>query len=176
MLLLDTINIIRTTRQGGSGAPPFNWLALASFVISGLSLVLSFIGAYRNKKVELVAKRFDKLCIDPVEAGYKELDKLFSSHNGEAASEQRTQIAAKLTEVNLILVSLLAIYPKLNVTSITDANDEFSESYFEAKDEKVEDYLAGYLQTKNTVIHLLYQYILKEELKFRWLSLLPWTD
>ena len=172
-MLLDLFRFGQTVVEGGSNASSFNWLALASFAISGLSLALTFIGAYRNKQVEIVAKRFDKLCIDPIDAGFKDLDKLFAEHGEHPALDYRKQIASKLTEVNLILVSLLSIYPKLNITSITDVNDKFSEHYFksqeesECQEETVGDYLADYLKTKNSVIDLLYKYILNEELTFK---------
>lgn len=173
MLLLDIFHVGQTIVEGGSSASSFSWLALASFGISGLSLALTFIGAYRNKRVELVAKRFDKLCIDPIDAGFKDLDKLFAEHGEHLALDYRKQIASKLTEVNLILVSLLSIYPKLNITSITDVNDGFSEHYFKSQEDSetqeatVGDYLADYLKTKNSVIDLLYKYILNEELTFK---------
>ena len=167
MLLLDTFRIVQTVGKGGGSASPFSLLSLGSLAISILSLGLTFIGAYRNKRVELIAKRFDKLCIDPIEAGFKELDKLFSEHSADNASDYLQQIANKLTEVNLILVSLLSIYPTFNVQSITAINDRFSDDYFEGKDEKVGDYLASYLKTKNLVINLLYKHILDNELKFK---------
>lgn len=167
MLLLDTIHFVQNNSKGGSSTPPFNWLALASFVISGLSLLLSFIGAYRNKQVEIVAKRFDKLCIDPIDAGFKELDKLFSTHGNELASNYLKDVATRLTEVNLVLVSLRSIYPALDAQSVTRINDAFSDHYFECKDEQVSEYLASYLKAKNLVIDSLYKYILNEELALR---------
>lgn len=170
MLLLDTFRIVQTVGKGGGNASPFSLLSVVSLVVSLLSLGLTFIGAYRNKRVELIAKRFDKLCIDPIEAGFKELDKMFSEHGAEPAEDYLQQIANKLTEVNLVLVSLLAIYPSFDVESITDINDKFSDYYFEGTDEKVGDYLANYLKTKNTVINLLYKYILDNELKFSLLT------
>jgi hypothetical protein len=163
-MLLDIIHVIRTSKAGGGSASPFSLVTLVSLAISVMSLALTFIGAYRNKRVELIAKRFDKLCIDPIEAGFKELDKLFSEHGSEKAADYRNSIATKLTEVNLILVSLRSIYPQLDVNEITQCNDTFSEQYFEGADETVGDYLASYLKAKNEVINLLFKHILEKEL------------
>ena len=143
-------------------------LALISLVVSGLTFVFTLSAGYQNKRIEIKARKFDKLCLEPIEAGFKGLDNIFANAKGDLASVHHEAVAEGLTEINYLLIQLKSIYPRLDFDGIERRCDKFSELFFDCEPtERVADYFAKYFYTKTQVLNSLFHYAIEDHIFIR---------
>lgn len=146
-------------------------LSIIALVISILSLFLGLVSIYLTKRIEIVYEKFNKLCLSNVERILSNLDRIFEERSEEQMEHFRQPVTDTLVELQLFLVELKGIYPRIDLNSVDTISSKFSDTiYLDIGKLKVSNFKSNYFSAKLSILNKLYEFAIRKEL-ISWLGL-----
>ena len=175
MQILFSEVVVRNVTDTSSGLGFSDWVSLLSLVVAGISFFLSLLAGYLNKRIDLIGRKFEKLCLEPVEASFKGLDTIFATNRQDLVVNHSVFIFDSLSASNLLLLELQGIYPRIDFIGIERLCDQFSDLVAqELLGTNVGDYSSKYFYAKTQVLDSLFRYAMEDQIQLHWRHLMPW--
>lgn len=143
--------------------PSFPWLTLLAVLVSIASIFCSLYFVYLVKRMEIINGKFQKFCILPLDKTFESIENKFDT-NQVVDSTIKKEITNLIIEVQTYVSCLQKIYPNINIHTIIELTEEFSDNVFNSELVPVIELRGDYLLMKLNIYDELYKYALQSEL------------
>jgi hypothetical protein len=112
---------------GSEASSIFEPVPLIAILISALSVYFSFKAIKISKKTEIVHKKFQDLCLDPVKMELDRMRENLISIKSTPISNQINSINTKSRDFSMLLIRIRSIYPNIDVSEMQNEYQDFAD-------------------------------------------------
>ncbi len=160
MLLLETIKVI--CQAAPEPDKSIDWSGMLPTGIAFLAFLVSIRTATQGKRLEVRTKRFERLAMQPVENSFAAADQLFQAQASTPASTALQTLVERVTDINITLSHINAIYTSFQYTDILEAGERFTDQVFAGQTQPLVTYASEYALWKTLVLDALYKALDRE--------------
>lgn len=139
------------------------WITVCVAVVT---IIVTVYVVYLGKRVEISTNRFNKICLEPLVDKFEIFHQFLKDHKYEEVSEHLMEVTNFSTDLNIFLIQLRTIYPKLDINKLQDISISFSDIAYSNQLENMITIESEFLKTKINVINEVYNYCLYSEVKY----------
>jgi hypothetical protein len=133
-------------------------IAVSAAIISLVSLFINIYSSYLNKRLEIRFLKFGKLVIENLDELLKPLEEIFSTNGADNISTHIASMSEALVDVELFIINFNQYYPSLNISTLSEAKDLFTDHLYTNPATRIKDSKINYLAFKTYVYNELYDY------------------
>ena len=139
------------------------WITL---LIGFVTIVATVYVVYLGKRVEISTNRFNKICLEPLESKFKNFNEFLDEHKTQEVSKYLMRVTNFNTDLNIFLIQMRNVYPKLDINKLQDISISFSDYAYSVSNEKISSIESEFLKTKIIILNEVYNYCLYSEVKY----------
>jgi hypothetical protein len=143
-----------------------NLTSIIGLIVAVAAIIITLYAIYAAKRVEISANKFNKLCIEPIEAKLKILDDLFETKRLEEIHNHLSTITDITGDLALLCVELKKVYPKLDVNALQESTYILSDAAYANSSYLLFFVQSEFLKMKIDIFDKVYTYALYKEVKF----------
>lgn len=155
-----------------SGIQSSDIISIIAVLISLFSLLFTYLSIYLAKHLEIRYQEFERLCLQNTEHIMSGIDKIFSENEQDLSKKHREGITNILVELQLFLVNLKkSKYNKIELKKIINIIEVFTDAIYKGDELQILNFKGAYFSTKIEIYAALYEYAVKKELRWHFISI-----
>lgn len=135
-------------------------------ILAFVALLIAIYVVILTKRADIQLAKFQKLCLDVIEAKFSRLETLIDQNKESEIGEYLQIITDANLDLNLIFIQLKSIYPQINIDVLQDITQEFTDKAYLNYNQKFYTLQSDFLITKIRVQEKLYDYALYHEFSY----------